>query len=127
MGKHDKVTSDAAEHRREFSRLFGSLPWLKARTKERYTAKVFKSGNSLALRLPAGLKLAPGMEMHLTVEDDVFFSFEPVEPPKRKFNIAKVAGSATGLEYIRDEDRLFEERALMWNEAGTTKLQDDGA
>jgi antitoxin VapB len=53
--------------------------------------------------------------MDLSVEDDVFFSFEPIDPPKRKFNIAKVAGSATNLEFIADEDRVFEERPLLWD------------
>ena len=35
-----------------------------------------------------------------------------MDRPKRKFNIAKVAGSATGLKYIQPEDRIFEERPL---------------
>ena len=44
----------------------------------------------------------------------MFFSFELVDLPKRKFNIDKVAGSATSLKPVRDEDRAFEERALDW-------------
>jgi antitoxin VapB len=44
--------------------------------------------------------------------------------PKRKFNIAKVAGSATGLNYIKSEDRVFEERALLWP---SRKEGDEGA
>ena len=43
---------------------------MKPREKKHYRAKVFRSGNSLALRLPAGLTLSAGMEMDLTVEDD---------------------------------------------------------
>lgn len=97
----------------EFMRVFGSAPWLKLRETKHYTAKVFKSGNSLAVRLPAGTKLLAGMEMDLTVEDGEFLALEPVNRPKRKFNIAKVAGSATSLEYIKDEDRLFEHRPLL--------------
>ncbi len=68
------------------------------------------------MRIPAGTKLEAGMEMDLTVEDGEFLSLEPVERPKRKFNIAKVAGSATNLEYIKDDDRLFEERPLIWGD-----------
>jgi len=97
-----------------FMRVFGSAPWLHLPEKKRYRARVFKSGNSLAVRIPAGTELAAGMEMDLVVEDGVFLSLEPVEHPKRKFNIAKVAGSAQNLRFIRDEDRLFDERPLLW-------------
>lgn len=79
-----------------------------------YRAKVFKSGNSVALRLPKALGVKEGTEM-LVREEQSKFTFEPVEAPKRKFNIAKVAGSATNLQFIKDEDRLFEERPLRWN------------
>ena len=61
------------------------------------------------------MKLAAGMEMDLTVENDVFFSFEPLDPPKRRFNIAKVAGSATDLEFLSEEDRAFAQRPLRWD------------
>jgi antitoxin VapB len=97
----------------QFMRLFGSAPWLKLRETKHYRAKVFQSGNSLAVRIPAGTKLKAGMEMELTVEDGEFLSLEPVERPKRKFNIAKVAGSATNLDFIKDEDRVFEPRPLV--------------
>lgn len=80
-----------------------------------YRAKVFKSGNSVALRLPKGLGIKEGTEM-VVREEHSKFTFEPIERPKRKFNIAKVAGSATNLEYIKDEDRVFEERPLRWDD-----------
>jgi antitoxin VapB len=94
----------------EFMRLIGSAPWLKAREKQHFRTKVFQSGNSIAVRIPVGTKLKAGMEMELTVEDGVFLSLEPVEQPKRKFNIAKVAGSAKGLNYVDPGDRSFEPR-----------------
>ena len=99
----------------QFVRLFGSMPWLKQREREHHRAKVFKSGNSLAVRLPASVKLKAGMEMDLVVEDGVHLSLDPIEAPKRKFNIAKVAGSARNLQYLKDEDRVFEERSLSWD------------
>lgn len=110
MAKDDKV----AEERKKFAlgRIFGSAPWMKAIDKQHHRTKVFKSGNSLAVRIPAGTKLVAGMEMDLVVEDGQFLSYEPVEQPKRMFNIAKVAGSATSLKPIRPEDRVFEERPL---------------
>jgi len=98
----------------QFMRVIGSMPWLKPVDKQRHKTRVFKSGNSLALRIPAGTALEAGMEMELTVENGVFLSYDPVESPKRKFNIAKVAGSATSLNLIEDDARLFEERALDW-------------
>lgn len=75
--------------------------------------KVFKSGNSLAVRLPASLGVQLGAEMRVR-EEQGRYVIEPVLAPKRKFNIAKVAGSATNLQYIKNEDRLFDERPLDW-------------
>ena len=115
MSKEDKIEVEHGTWSKRLDRLWGSAPWMKPRDKKHYRAKVFRSGNSLALRLPAGLNLSPGMEMDLAVEDDVFFSFEPIDPPKRRFNIAKVAGSATNLEFISDDDRVFEDRPLSWD------------
>lgn len=116
MSETNKSDIEAERHRKGLARLFGSAPWFKPPEKKHFRAKVFKSGNSLALRLPAELDLSPGTEMDLTVEDGMFFSFEPVETPKRKFNIAKVCGSATNLEFIEPGDRTFEERRLLWND-----------
>ena len=113
--------SDERERRTALNRVLGSMPWLKTSEKKTYRAKLFKSGNSLAVRIPAGTKLTPGMEMSLVVEDGEFLSLEPVERPKRKFNIAKVAGSARDLQFIADEDRLFEERPLIWDLPGANR------
>lgn len=86
--------------------------------KDRHRTKLFKSGNSLAVRIPAGTKLTAGMEMELTIENGLILSYVPADMPKRKFNIDKIwgAGKATGLQYIRDEDRIFEERPLLWDD-----------
>ncbi|HQV03079.1 MULTISPECIES: hypothetical protein [unclassified Novosphingobium] len=97
-----------------FMRMIGSAPWLKLRERQQFRTKVFQSGNSLAVRIPAGTKLEAGMEMELTVEDGLFLTLDPLERPKRKFNIAKVAGSATSLNLIDDEARTFDERPLDW-------------
>lgn len=115
MGKAQQTDS---EYRKKINldRLYGSMRWLKAKDVKHYAAKVFKSGNSLALRLPAGIGLEAGMEMDLRVEGGEHFSFEPIDAPKRKFNIGKVWGSATGLELIKPEDRVFEERPLPWDD-----------
>lgn len=110
-----RVKEEQEEYRKRIGRLYGSMPWLKAKDVKTFRAKVFKSGNSLALRLPAGLGLTAGVEMELRVEDGEHFSFGPVERRKRKFNVEKVWGSATGLGLIKPEDRLFAERPLLWD------------
>lgn len=74
-----------------------------------YTAKSFKSGNSVAIRIPAALGIEPEREW-LVEEIDGKLVLEPKTKPKRKFNIAKVAGCAKGLKYIEPKDRLFEPR-----------------
>lgn len=80
--------------------------------------KTFKSGNSLALRLPASLGLEAGMEMELTVEPDGGYRLNPVPAKKKKFNIEKVLGCAkgSGLQFIKPEDRIFKERPLLWDD-----------
>jgi antitoxin VapB len=81
-------------------------------------AKIFKSGNSLALRLPAALGLEAGMEMELTVQPDGGYLLNPVPAKKKKFNIEKVWGCAkgSGLQFIKPEDRIFKERPLLWDD-----------
>ena len=88
---------------------------------KRYRAKVFKSGNSLALRLPAGLNLEAGMEMLLQAAPDGTYSLALADAPKRKFAIDKVWGSATNLKPIDEDDRWFEERELDWGTSGGNK------
>lgn len=79
-----------------------------------YRAKIFKSGNSVALRLPKELGLKEGDEMILR-EDRSKYSFEPAEAPKRKIDIGKFVGKGQGLKPIKPEDRIFEERELDWD------------
>lgn len=74
-----------------------------------YTAKSFKSGNSVAIRMPAALGVEP--EREWTVADDNGdLVLRLKDKPKRKFDIAKVAGSAKSLRYIEPESRVFEPR-----------------
>ena len=102
----------------EFMQLFGSAPHLNLTEKRHCRAKLFKSGNSLAVRIPAGTRLSPGMEMDMMIEDGQFVSLEPIDQPKRKFNIAKVAGSAKSLNYIEPDSRMFEPRSSADDVAG---------
>lgn len=118
-----RVKEEQEEYRKRFERPSGALPGPKTRDVKTFRAKVFKSGNSLALRLPAELGLTAGTEMELKVEDGDHFSFEPIERPKRKLNVAAFWGKATGLKLLAPEDRIFEERKLDWN---GDRLNEDG-
>ena len=83
---------------------------------KQYDVKVFKSGNSVALRLPKALGLVDGDRMVLR-EEQGKYSFEPADAPKRKFNIDKVWGICKDLELIKPEDRVFEEVPRVWDDA----------
>ncbi|RYD39177.1 MAG: AbrB/MazE/SpoVT family DNA-binding domain-containing protein [Verrucomicrobiaceae bacterium] len=72
-------------------------------------SRTFKSGNSVALRLPKALGIDAGTEMTVREEAGRYI-VEPVEAPRRKFAIDKVWGSATDLRLIDSDDRGFEER-----------------
>lgn len=71
-----------------------------------YRAKVFKSGNSLALRLPKALGVVEGTEMRVR-EEAGKYTFEPAESG-RKIDVSKFWGKAPWLTVPPRED--FEER-----------------
>ena len=72
-----------------------------------YRAKVFKSGNSLALRLPKELGLKEGSTMVLR-EERAGFIIEPEDAPKRKIDVSGFWGKCPGIKLAPRED--FEER-----------------
>jgi antitoxin VapB len=80
-----------------------------------YPAKIFKSGNSLALRLPAALGLEAGMEMVVTDLQNGGYMVTPLNAPKRKIDVSKFAGKAPWLKELTAEDREFEHRELDWH------------
>lgn len=89
---------------------YSSASPLRAPTAKVYRAKVFKSGNSLALRLPAALGLEAGMEMELAVQGDAAYALKRIEPPKRGIDISGFAGKCPWLKPIPRELKEFEER-----------------
>jgi antitoxin VapB len=78
-----------------------------------YRAKTFKSGNSVALRLPKGLGIEEGREMRVREEQGRYI-VEPVEAAKRFIDLSFLRGRSLGLKLLRPEDRQFEERELDW-------------
>lgn len=76
------------------------------------TTRTFKSGNSVALRLPKALGIKEGVEMRVR-EEQGRYVVEPVDSPK-KIDLTGIYGSCPGLKPLRPEDRLLEERELDW-------------
>ncbi|WP_203310783.1 MULTISPECIES: AbrB/MazE/SpoVT family DNA-binding domain-containing protein [Sphingomonas] len=76
-----------------------------------YRAKVFKSGNSVALRLPKALGLKEGDEMVLREEQGGFVA-EPAPVVAKKIDLTGIWGSCPG---IRPAERLeMAPRDLDW-------------
>lgn len=72
-----------------------------------YTAKSFKSGNSVAIRIPAALGVEPDREWVVTVEDgELHFRRKP--KPRKGIDVSGFAGKAPGIRLAPRED--FEER-----------------
>src|SRR5690606_34277236 len=72
-----------------------------------YTAKSFKSGNSVAIRLPAALGIAPDREWTVTEKDgELHIRAKPAA--RRKIDVSGFAGKAPGIRLAPRED--FEER-----------------
>jgi antitoxin VapB len=97
------------EERQNF-RFDGSAParLIEPVSRKNYRTKVFKSGNSLAVRIPAGTDLKAGMEMDLIVEDGVMLALKPIDAPKRKIDVSGFWGKAPGARLIPHGD--FDER-----------------
>ncbi len=72
-----------------------------------YKAKVFKSGNSVALRLPKELGLKEGQTMVLREEHRQFI-FEPELMPRKTIDVSGFWGKAPGVRLAPRED--FDER-----------------
>ena len=73
-----------------------------------YRAKVFKSGNSVALRLPKALGITEGTEM-VVREEAGKFAFEPA-PLADRIDVNSFWGKAPDARPLTREDRTFDER-----------------
>lgn len=75
--------------------------------------RTFKSGNSVAVRLPASLGIEAGREMRVREEQGKYV-LELVARDSERISLEGIYGSCPGLKPLRPEDRLFEERELDW-------------
>lgn len=76
-----------------------------------YRAKVFKSGNSVALRLPKALGLKEGDEMLLREEQGSFI-VEPAPVVPKKIDLTGIYGSCPGIKPVERLDMA--PRELDW-------------
>ena len=76
-------------------------------------AKTFKSGNSVALRLPKTLGIKEGVEMTVR-EEQGRYVVEPVVPPTKKIDLSFLDGKSLGLRPLRPEEREIEARDPDW-------------
>lgn len=76
-------------------------------------AKTFKSGNSVALRLPKALGIREGVEMTVR-EEQGHYVVEPVEAAKKTLDFSFLDGRTAGLKPLRPEDREIEDSYLDW-------------
>lgn len=76
--------------------------------------RTFKSGNSVAVRLPKSLGIEAGQELNIVREEGGRFRFEPAKPKSDKIDLTGIAGSIPWLKPLTPEEREFEERELDW-------------
>jgi len=74
---------------------------------QEYPAKSFQSGNSVAIRMPAALRVEPGADWIVREEgDDLVLSRKPAA--RQRIDVSGFAGKAPGIKLAPRED--FEER-----------------
>ena len=77
------------------------------------TTKVFKSGNSVAVRLPKSLGVKAGTEMRVR-EEHGRYVLEPVETEDR-IDLTGIAGSMPWLKPLTREEREFDDSPRDWD------------
>jgi antitoxin VapB len=77
------------------------------------TTKVFKSGNSVAVRLPKSLGVEAGTEMRVREEGGRYI-LEPVKTDL-KIDLTGIAGSIPWLKPLTREERDFDDIPRDWD------------
>ena len=78
------------------------------------TTRTFKSGNSVAVRLPKALGIEAGIEMRVREEQGKYV-LEPVDEEPGKIDLTGIAGSIPGLKPFPPEDREFDDSPRDWH------------
>lgn len=87
-------------------------------------SRTFKSGNSVALRLPKSLGIPEGVEMRVR-EEQGRYVIEPVEPERRSIDLSFLDGrKPIGLKLLTSRDREIDPSPgieKLMREAGWSK------
>ena len=75
------------------------------------TTKTFKSGNSVAVRLPKALGIEAGTEMRVREEQGRYI----LEPVLKTIDISGFAGKAPWLKPLTPEEREFDDSPRDWH------------
>lgn len=78
------------------------------------TTRTFKSGNSVAVRLPKALGIEAGTEMRVREEQGKYV-LEPVEQEAKRIDVSKFAGKAPWLKPLTPGEREFEDSPRDWH------------
>jgi len=77
-------------------------------------SRTFKSGNSVALRLPKALGIDAGTEMTVREEAGRYI-VEPVKPERAKIDLSSIYGTIPGLKARTPEEREFDDPPRPWH------------
>lgn len=75
--------------------------------------RTFKSGNSVAVRLPKELGIKEGTAVSVREEHGKYI-IEPIPEEPKRISLDGIYGSCPGLKPLTPEEREFEERELDW-------------
>ena len=82
------------------------------------TTRTFKSGNSVAVRLPKALGIEAGTEMRVREEQGKYV-LEPVkEEPPKKIDLTGIYGSIPGLKRLGREADDYDDIPREWHLLG---------
>jgi antitoxin VapB len=74
-----------------------------------HNARSFRSGNSVAIRIPSALGVEPGMDWTVEAQGNDLV-LRPRQAPRRTIDVSGFAGKAPWLKPLPPELREFEER-----------------
>nr|WP_295661907.1 AbrB/MazE/SpoVT family DNA-binding domain-containing protein [Polymorphobacter sp.] len=77
--------------------------------------KVFKSGNSMAVRLPASFNAVPGTPVEVREEQGRWIVESLANAKPKKIDLTGIWGSIPGLKQLTPDERTLEERDLPWH------------
>ena len=80
-----------------------------------YTAKSFRSGNSVAIRMPAALGVEPDREWIVARDDNGDLVVKACDPQAKRIDLTGIYGSKPGLKPLSSEDRSLSGRNLDWS------------